>query len=108
MRYADIFGTLGVIMFVVTVHFEAYPDRASEFLDRVRNQAADSLANEKGCQRFDVCIDPAQAERVFLYEIYADEAAFQAHLASAHYEAFNADAATMLRSKVVEKWEFPG
>jgi quinol monooxygenase YgiN len=92
-------------MFVVTVTFEAYPEQASALLARARIQATETLSNEAGCHRFDVCIDPTQPERVFLYEIYADEAAFRAHLETAHFAAFNADAAAMLRSKAVETWE---
>ena len=95
-------------MFVVTVTFEAYPERAAAFLARIQRQAADSLANEEGCHRFDVCIDPAQPERVFLYEVYAHAAAFEAHVATAHFGAFDAEAAPMLRSKAVESWKLAG
>jgi len=92
-------------MFVVTVTFEAEPDRAGAFLDRVRQQATDSLARETGCHRFDVCTDPGAPGRVFLYEIYEDEAAFRAHLEAAHFRAFDAEAAPMLRTKSVATWE---
>ena len=92
-------------MFVVTVTFEAYPEQAAAFLARVRIQAADSLSDEDGCHRFDVCVDPKQPERVFLYEIYTDAAAFEGHLATAHFKAFDAEARPMLRSKAVETWE---
>lgn len=95
-------------MFVVSVTFEVCPEQASAFLARVRDQAADSLSGEAGCHRFDVCIDPLQPGRVFLYEIYTDAAAFQAHLETAHYAAFSAEAGPMLRSKAVETWELAG
>jgi autoinducer 2-degrading protein len=95
-------------MFVVTVTFEAYPHRADEFLARVKQQAADSLADEAGCHRFDVCTDPEVPGRVFLYELYSDEAAFRAHLETAHFRAFDAEAGPMLRSKAVETWTFVG
>lgn len=95
-------------MFVVTVTFEAEPASAAAFLARVRRQAADSLANEVGCHRFDVCTDPKRPERIFLYEIYADAAAFQTHLASAHFNAFDAEAKPMLRAKTVETWALAG
>jgi len=91
-------------MFVVTVTFEARPDRAPAFLARVRRQAAVSLSEEEGCLRFDVCTDPTRAERVFLYEIYRDEAAFRDHLKSAHFLAFDAEAGPMLNAKSVEAW----
>ena len=43
---------------------------------------------EPGCRRFDVCTDPAAPERVTLYEIYDDEAAFDAHMRTPHYLEF--------------------
>jgi len=92
-------------MFVVTVKFEAEPKHSAAFLARVSQQATDSLAGEPGCLRFDVCIDREREERVFLYEIYDDAAAFQAHLGTAHFRAFDRDAGPMLVSKAVETWE---
>lgn len=95
-------------MLVVTVTFEARPDHAAAFLGRARRQAADSLAKEEGCHRFDVCTDPNRPERVFLYEIYTDRAAFDLHLASAHFKAFDADAGAMVAAKLVETWALQG
>lgn len=95
-------------MLVVTVTFEAYPDRAEEFLARVRRQAGDSLTREPGCHRFDVCTDPERPGWVFLYEIYSDSAAFHSHLDSEYFKAFDAETVPMLRSKVVETWRIEG
>jgi len=92
-------------MFVVTVTFEALPERAADFLARVKRQAADSLAAEPGCHHFDVCTDSERPGRVFLYELYTDRAAFQAHLATAHFKAFDAEAGPMLASKLIETWD---
>jgi quinol monooxygenase YgiN len=50
--------------------------------------AAASLANEPGCRRFDVLIPSPASSTVALYEIYDDEAAFAAHLASTHFKLF--------------------
>jgi quinol monooxygenase YgiN len=95
-------------MFVVTVTFEAFPDRAHEFLARVRQQAADSQSRERDCHRFDVCTDPERPGWVFLYELYSDAAAFRAHLESEHFKAFDAETGPMLRSKAVETWQLDG
>jgi len=95
-------------MFVVAVKFETGPKHSAAFLARVRQQASDSLAGEPGCHRFDVCVDPERLERVFLYEIYTDAAAFQAHLGTAHFKAFDRDAGPMLVAKTVETWELQG
>ena len=95
-------------MFVVTVSFEIAAAQAAAFLARVGKQASDSLAGEPGCHRFDVCIDPDRPGRVFLYEIYADAAAFGAHLESAHFKAFECEVGPMLVSKTVETWQLEG
>ena len=77
-------------MFAVVVEFTLHPGHAGAFRERVLQQARDSLELEADCEVFDVCIDPARDDFVLLYEVYRDEAAFEAHLASAHFADFNA------------------
>jgi quinol monooxygenase YgiN len=77
-------------MFVVVVEFTLHAQHVEAFRARVREQAADSLELEPECRVFDVCIDPRRKDIVLLYEVYADRAAFDAHLASAHFAAFDA------------------
>ncbi|MCP4824541.1 MAG: antibiotic biosynthesis monooxygenase [Shimia sp.] len=60
--------------------------------------ARTSREEETGCQMFDVCVQDAE---VFLYEIYDDRAAFDLHLASAHFKTFNDSTAHMVASKQV-------
>ena len=74
--------------YVITVTFNLKPGMRDRFLQFVRDNAAKSLRNEVGCRRFDVCVPRDGAMRVFLYEIYDDEAAFNAHLATSHFQAF--------------------
>ncbi|MEL7000927.1 MAG: putative quinol monooxygenase [Pseudomonadota bacterium] len=90
-------------MYLVTVIFTAAKDKAEAFAARVQQQATDSLT-EPGCRRFDVWTDPADPARTFLYEIYDDRAAFDAHLESAHFKAFDAEVASWIIDKQVETW----
>lgn len=76
-------------MYVVVVEFTIKPEFAGLFRERVRQQAKDSLEQESQCHVFDVCIDPARAEFVLLYEVYSERGAFDAHLESAHFIAFD-------------------
>lgn len=94
-------------MFLVAVTFRIAPERAEAFRDRVGRQAADSLT-EPGCSRFDVWCDTADCTRVFLFEIYDDRAAFDAHLASPHYKAFDAEVRDWVLDKQVELWSLSG
>jgi quinol monooxygenase YgiN len=77
-------------MYVVVVRFTVRPDSASQFHAAVEQQAANSLRSEVACRQFDVCYDPTDETRVLLYELYDDRAAFDAHLATAHFAEFNA------------------
>ena len=76
-------------MYVVLVEFTLHPEHASNFVERVRQQAQDSLREESECHVFDVCIDPERDDFVLLYEIYTDRSAFEAHLKSAHFHDFD-------------------
>ena len=88
-------------MFVVTVEFEIKPEAVAAFMPLMLDNAAASLTEEPGCQRFDVCAAPDDAGKVFLYEIYDDKAAFDTHLASTHFKAFDTAVADMVAGKSV-------
>ena len=90
-------------MLLVALTFQIMPERAEAFRDRVGRQAADSL-QEPGCRRFDVWCDTGDCSRVFLFEVYDDLAGFDAHLASPHSRAFDAEVAPWVRDKQVETW----
>jgi quinol monooxygenase YgiN len=47
-----------------------------------------SARDEPGCRQFDVSVPEDGTPRVFLYEVYDDEAAFKAHLETAHFKRF--------------------
>ena len=74
-------------MLVVTVRFAVKKEHSVAFNARVRKQAADSLALEDDCHHFDIAARVGDPSKIFLYEIYADEAAFQEFIRS---EAFRA------------------
>ena len=76
-------------MFVVCVEFEIMPRHLDDFLAAMLKNAAQSHSLEAGCQQFDVCQGQQNPNTVFLYEIYDDEAAFEAHKAARHYHEFN-------------------
>ena len=76
-------------MFVVIVDFVIRSEQAAAFADAVRDNARASLEREPGCHQFDVSVAPDDPSRIFLYELYTDRAAFDAHLASDHYKAFD-------------------
>jgi quinol monooxygenase YgiN len=92
-------------MFCVTVLFEVDDQHLPEFIDAVFRQARNSLELEKDCRQFDICVDPDNRRRVLLYEIYTDKTAFDAHLKTEHFKAFDQSVRNWLVSKKVECWE---
>lgn len=88
-------------MYVVAVTFDLHAEHAKAFLDAIRENAALSLETELGCHRFDVAVGENGSESVFLYELYSDRAAFDAHLDSDHFKAFDAKVAPWVASKQV-------
>lgn len=93
--------------FVVTVVFRAKPEFRTQFRAAMLENAAASRTKEPGCRLFDVC-ESADGAEIFLYEIYDDEAAFQAHLASDHYKRFNATTPPWVAEKNVVKYRLIG
>ena len=92
-------------MYVITVEFTIHPEHLVTFMPLMLENARISRETEAGCRRFDVCRDPAQPERVFLYELYDDRAAFDAHLAAAHFKAFAGAVKPMVAAKAVRAYE---
>ena len=88
-------------MYVVCVDFQIKPDRLHEFQPLMKKQAETSLEVEPDCHRFDICFDPKDATQVFLYEVYKSGEAFEAHLASDHFIAFDKSVAPMVDKKEV-------
>jgi (4S)-4-hydroxy-5-phosphonooxypentane-2,3-dione isomerase len=88
-------------MFIVTVDFEAHSEYEHLFREALVANAQASLRNEEGCRQFDVAVSSDQPHRFFLYEVYADRAAFEAHLASTHYAEFAHATITWVRHKAV-------
>jgi quinol monooxygenase YgiN len=92
-------------MYVVTVEFAVRPEPAARFRDAIVANARASRNLEAGCRQFDVCRLPDDPATFFLYEVYADRAAFDAHVASTHFRAFDAAVRDWTAGKVVRTYE---
>jgi quinol monooxygenase YgiN len=88
--------------FVVLADFTLKPGTRDRFVELVSRNAAASV-NEPGCRRFDVLTPRDGAERVVLYEIYDDEAAFEAHMQTPHFAEFRRATADLIEDRSVEK-----
>lgn len=92
-------------MFVVVVFFEAKAAHVDAFHEAIIANARASVENEPGCRQFDVSRDPADPANFFLYEVYDDEDAFEAHKSAEHFKRFDAESAPWTASKKVLTFE---
>ncbi len=74
--------------FVIVAEFEVRADKIDRFIELAIEDARQSTAKEPGCEQFDVTVTRDKPNHVLLYEVYADEAAFNAHLETPHLKAF--------------------
>lgn len=71
------------------------PDMRQKFLDAIEVDALGSERDEPGCARFNVLQDNEDPNVYYFYEVYADEAAVEAHRAAPHYAVWKAAADTL-------------
>ena len=91
--------------YAVMVEFDIKPEKIQRFKHRVAQQATDSLNKEEGCLVFEIWLSADKPEQIYLYEIYADKAAFDFHLDSPHFREFDQDVAGWVTSKKVGTWD---
>jgi len=92
---------------VILVDFKVRPADHEKFARLITENAAASVKNEPGCRQFDVLIPEGIATGQFvLYEIYDDQAAFDAHLKSQHFKAFDAATVGMVVDRKISRLNF--
>ncbi len=83
-------------MYVIVAPIQIKPGCKEQFVEGIVGDAQGSLNDEPGCRRFDVIQDAGDDNRVWLYEVYDDEDAFQAHLETPHFIKFRDAAADIV------------
>lgn len=90
-------------MLALVVTFHIKNEHIDAFAQAIAANAKASLETEPGCRQFDVCRSAVDPSMFFLYELYDDEAAIQAHLQSAHFVQMDRETAAWVQSKSVSK-----
>ncbi len=85
--------------FVLTVGLVVKPDQVDRFMSLLLENGKAARETEPGCRQFDVLVDPKDRTRVMLYEVYEDEAAFQAHQQTPHFKRYIAEAIPLVQSR---------
>lgn len=91
-------------MLVIAVRLDIHPEYQDEFPQHILDSAAKSLSNEPGCKRYEPSFSE-DGSACFVYEIYADREAFEAHLQTDHFHAFDKATKKMIAEARVEEYE---
>ncbi len=89
--------------FVIVVDFRLKAGARPAFRPLVDANAAASVRHEPRCRRFDVVEPEGEPDRVLLYEIYDDAAAFDDHCRTPHFLNFEAASAPLVDEKTVTR-----
>jgi autoinducer 2-degrading protein len=90
--------------FVLQVQILIKPENVDSFMKKLLENAV-SARKEPGCKQFDVVVDPTDRTKVMLYEVYADEKAFEEHQKGAAFKKYVAEAVPLLVSRERHIWK---
>lgn len=91
-------------MYVLQVAIRIKPENVDAFMRKLDENAREAR-KEPGCRQFEVLVDPNDRARIMLYEVYADEAAFQTHQGTPHFKKYLAEAVPLLADRVRNVWK---
>ena len=72
-------------MYAVVVALTVKPEMRERFLAAALDDSTCSVRDEPGCLRFDVLVDEKDPNKIYFYEVYRDQAAFQEHQKAPHF-----------------------
>ena len=85
-------------MFVNAVDLDIVPAEREKYLAAIRENGL-AAVTEPGCRRFDILNLASDPNHFLLYEVYDNEAAFQAHRATDHFKKYAATTANMVAKR---------
>lgn len=75
-------------MYIIVAPIQIKEGFKEQYINGLMENAGGAVHDEPGCLRFDVVQDAVESNRIWLYEVYTDEAAFHAHAQAPHFLKF--------------------
>lgn len=91
-------------MFVLQVNIRIKPENVDVWMKKALENAT-AARKEPGCRQFEVLVDPSDRTKVMLFEVYTDEAAFDAHQQTPHFKKYLAEAVPLLAARERQVWQ---
>ena len=86
--------------YINAVDLDINPADTAKFLEFVKENGAASV-KEPGCREFNITVLAKDPNHVFLFEVYDNEAALNAHRATDHFKKFAAATTNMVTKRDV-------
>jgi (4S)-4-hydroxy-5-phosphonooxypentane-2,3-dione isomerase len=84
--------------YINAVDIDIAPGQIDAYLAALKENGA-AAVHEPGCQEFNITVSPKDPNHVFIFEVYDNEAAFQAHRATDHYKKYAATTKEMVAKR---------
>jgi (4S)-4-hydroxy-5-phosphonooxypentane-2,3-dione isomerase len=87
-------------VYINAVDLVIVPSEMPKYLEAIKENAANAV-KEPGCREFNVTVLASNPNHVFLYEVYDNEAALEAHRQTEHFKKYAAATKGMVADRNV-------
>jgi autoinducer 2-degrading protein len=85
-------------VYINAVDLDIAPDQMAKYIEAIKENGAASV-KEPGCREFNITVLADNPNHVFLYEVYDNEAALNAHRNTEHFKKYQATTADMVTGR---------
>ena len=84
--------------YINAVDIDVVPGQIDAYLAALKENGA-AAVHEPGCHEFDITVSPKEPNHVFIFEVYDNAAAFEAHRATDHFKKYAATTKDMVANR---------
>ena len=84
--------------YINAVDIDVVPGQIDAYLAALKENGA-AAVHEPGCHEFDITVSPKEPNHVFIFEVYDNAAAFEAHRATDHFKKYAATTKDMVAKR---------
>ncbi len=85
-------------LYINAVDIDIVPGQIDNYLAALKENGAASV-HEPGCREFNIAVSQKDTNRVFVFEVYDNAAAFDAHLQTDHFKKYAATTKGMIAKR---------
>jgi (4S)-4-hydroxy-5-phosphonooxypentane-2,3-dione isomerase len=86
-------------LYVNAVDIDVAPGEIDKYLAALEENAAASVKQEPGCHAFNITVSQKDPNHVFIFEVYDNAAALEAHRATDHFKKYAATTKDMVAKR---------